>query len=522
MGAITSALGSIDPTGSGNKINASMNRDIIGGDPSIARQRDADYARLQQLAGQSGDETLAKYGRTIDSNAFAPVFGGTAQMLDARSAGADATGARNVSAGGNVMLSAAANLQNTSTAGIAGAAAKQGQSADLLARQYAGGTDPSAAQAQLQQGTDAALRAQLAAARSGGNPAAGYQAQLAGAQTLQQAANQAAQLRAQEQQAVRSDMLAAQGASTAAQTGLVDTRSGLQSAAAGIGANLASLGTTQQQRADSLTGQAAGLRDADRTSAQNLEQMKSQELSGARAFQTGLSSGMSGITQAKTEAEAARMQRATGLTGNIIGGVAKAFMSDARSKEKIRKLEAENSMLRDKTPEQSAALDYLDTIGQTDEDKDDEARFLARHEYGTQRPAYDAQQTSLGIYDPWGADAPRRAPSAPASQGYAFAPLSGPWVTSDERAKKNVDAMFSAVEPKTFEYRDGYGPPGRREGFLADDLERTPLGRSLVSRDPETGMRQVDTGQLTAANTAEIKLLRDEIEALKKGGSRGR
>jgi hypothetical protein len=78
--------------------------------------------------------------------------------------------------------------------------------------------------------------------------------------------------------------------------------------------------------------------------------------------------------------------------------------------------------------------------------------------------------------------------------------------------------MHAAAKPVEYEYRSQeYGPPGRRAGVLAQDLERSELGRSLVSRDPGTGMRRVDTGQLALANTAEISLLRDELKQLKAG-----
>jgi hypothetical protein len=552
MGYLTGIAGDIDPLGTGDDVNASINRDMISGDPTIAKDRDANRARLLEVYGQNGDETLAKYGRTIDEGAFAPVFSATANQLDGRSFGADVGGAKMLNTGFGTMGSASADLASReaavlgqSTAGIQQAAGAQSRSADLLARQYAGNADPSAAQAQLQSGTDAALRAQLAAARSGGNPAAAYQAQLIGAQTLQTAANQAATLRAQEQQAVRGDMLAAQGAATNAQTGLVGTNVGLQTTAAGlagqraeIGQAQAGLGVQSQQRADSLTGQAAQLREADRASAQQLDKTKGAELQGARDFQTGVSSALTSGTETKQAAEDARMKRASGFGGSIIGGIAQAF-SDERSKAKIKDLEAENSLLK-------GVSDYLGEIDDTDEDKADENAFLARHEYGPQRAAYDSQQTSGGIVDPWAQPTQRRSPP-PQQPSYAFAPLgeqwgqpaqaprqqapqappertweqywdqTADWVTSDERAKRAVDEMHARAPAKSFEYQSGYGPPGRREGVMAQDLERSEMGRSLVSRDPETGMRRVDTPQLTMANTAEISLLREEIEALKKG-----
>lgn len=67
----------------------------------------------------------------------------------------------------------------------------------------ANGQGPSAAQAQLQSGNDAAINAQMAMARSGGNPNAMRSAMFNAAGITQQNANAAAQLRAQEMMAGR-------------------------------------------------------------------------------------------------------------------------------------------------------------------------------------------------------------------------------------------------------------------------------------------------------------------------------
>ena len=55
-------------------------------------------------------------------------------------------------------------------------------------------------------------------------------------------------------------------------------------------------------------------------------------------------------------------------------------------------------------------------------------------------------------------------------------------------------------------------PAGQRYGVMAQDLERTPAGRSVVQRDPATEMRVVDTAGLTLQNTAAIGQLARERE----------
>jgi hypothetical protein len=54
---------------------------------------------------------------------------------------------------------------------------------------------------------------------------------------------------------------------------------------------------------------------------------------------------------------------------------------------------------------------------------------------------------------------------------------------------------------------------------MAQDLERTPAGRSVVMPQPD-GTKMVDTGRLSMQNTAAIGELGNEIEKLKQYGQR--
>lgn len=78
---------------------------------------------------------------------------------------------------------------------------------------------------------------------------------------------------------------------------------------------------------------------------------------------------------------------------------------------------------------------------------------------------------------------------------------------SDERAKQSVQPSTSPVsdlaaslQPVAFDYQPGAGPPGRRVGVLAQDLERTPAGAALVTDTPQGKM--VDTDQAALAGLA--------------------
>lgn len=77
--------------------------------------------------------------------------------------------------------------------------------------------------------------------------------------------------------------------------------------------------------------------------------------------------------------------------------------------------------------------------------------------------------------------------------------------------------MAAATRPVGYEYTPkaiGAGAPqGQRYGVMAQDLERTPVGKQFVSTDPGSGFKKVDTAGLTMANTAAIgQLVRGQQE----------
>lgn len=78
--------------------------------------------------------------------------------------------------------------------------------------------------------------------------------------------------------------------------------------------------------------------------------------------------------------------------------------------------------------------------------------------------------------------------------------------TSDRRAKKNisrasgkeVDDLMSALEAWTYDYKDKKNGAGKRMGPMAQELERSTLGKGMVKKGPD-GHKVVDTGALTMA-----------------------
>lgn len=101
--------------------------------------------------------------------------------------------------------------------------------------------------------------------------------------------------------------------------------------------------------------------------------------------------------------------------------------------------------------------------------------------------------------------------------------LSGIGQISDDRAKAEHSAgsmeFPDGVRPVKFHYRDGIegmpgAPPGEHVGVLAQDLERSPEGATVVGVDPATGMKSVDTQQLTMLLTAKLAELDGKIDKL--------
>lgn len=73
-------------------------------------------------------------------------------------------------------------------------------------------------------------------------------------------------------------------------------------------------------------------------------------------------------------------------------------------------------------------------------------------------------------------------------------------VNSDERLKTNIGngvgeirSALDNLSPKSFEYKDGANGEGERLGIMAQDLEKSKYGKSIVQKDGD-GMRMVDGG----------------------------
>lgn len=110
-------------------------------------------------------------------------------------------------------------------------------------------------------------------------------------------------------------------------------------------------------------------------------------------------------------------------------------------------------------------------------------------------------------------------------------PAIGAWLASDERAKTDITPLESVKRAATspvadlhrkakgyqYRYKAGVGEDtdAVHWGPMAQDLEKSPVGRSLVKTLP-TGLKVVDTRRLALTNHAGLSEMRSELDGLRK------
>lgn len=150
-------------------------------------------------------------------------------------------------------------------------------------------------------------------------------------------------------------------------------------------------------------------------------------------------------------------------------------------------------------------------------------------------PAHDVQASTGGMDAPVAGtqqlpsqdQPPAQAPQAPQSSPdfVAEPPVDADAdATSDSRSKRDkarVRDMLDRAPAYTYEYKAGdqgeHAPPGKHFGVMAQDLEKSDVGRSMVRDDPQTGRKVVDYGQGLGAMMAGLSSLNDDVRKLKKG-----
>ena len=86
-----------------------------------------------------------------------------------------------------------------------------------------------------------------------------------------------------------------------------------------------------------------------------------------------------------------------------------------------------------------------------------------------------------------------------------------------------ASAIFEQTPGSSFTYKEEFqGMPGvddeQHYGIMAQDLERTPEGATMVEED-EMGLKRVDTDRLSMANSAAINEILGRLRALDNGGA---
>ena len=355
---------------------------------------------------------------------------------------------------------------------------------------------PSAAQAQLQAGTDMAAKQQFGFARAqpGGGGAALRTAAMNAAGISGNAANQAAALRAQEDASYRQQQLAALGA---LQQGAGAFRTGDQSFAQaragqanydanaanqfnqgqqqvqmGVGQNNLQASLQTQGANDALMMNALGQSqsyDAMRNNLAGAQQSGTQNYEGAKLQGAGLGSANFNAAQQQSNAETGMMlgalSGATGtiaqMSGNNNGGSHMGPTSDVRAKKNISRADVAKA-LGAAPSRRSFDLDALDA-----------ARASAPGgSMGTEYPKLPANTR-----------VPVQAPNLRPAQGY------------------------------TYDYKDpAQHGQGQFVGPMAQDLEHLP---GVVQQGPD-GTKSIDAPRLTLANTAAVSDQQKRLDELER------
>lgn len=502
--------------------------DVGGGNKAFV---DA-LGRAGGLSGTSKDSGVLGVGQyqakpvEIDQSAFGDTYS-EALQTSLNKASANAAG-RQAPTSEAAKVEAAAQAANTQLGAMQNATAatinqtpqdqfraQQMTLANQLADQAAG-KGPSLAQNQLKAATGRNIAGAMAmAASQRGSTAGAGMRQVANqaAQANQQAAAQSADLRMQEQMAARQQLAGVTGAAREQDIGLATQQAGLTQQTALANQAAQNTGTLQQgamnqqtalanqaatneakmlqsqltqqtnlanQNAaltqtgmnDNMrqfyTGQSVGLERDDRNAAMDLEQLKVNQ-----------NVGLSGVNQAG-------YADASGRRGDLIGnlGQAAAAMSDERVKTKIKP----------------------------------GAEALGKFFSAWKKNATPAHSTASGEEDN---------PSGHAKFGAALGKAlmsgisSGGSAMSDERVKTGVkggDAKLSgfleALSAEQYHYKDPKHGEGVHVSPMAQDLEKTELGKSLVEETPEG--KRVNYGKAGGLFLATAAMHQDRINAIEK------
>lgn len=108
--------------------------------------------------------------------------------------------------------------------------------------------------------------------------------------------------------------------------------------------------------------------------------------------------------------------------------------------------------------------------------------------------------------------------------GAAALPFQAAAAFSDRRVKEDVapaepdiESFLAELKPSKWEYKDPqkYGS-GVKFGVMAQDMEKSPVGKQFVSKDAE-GVKRIDYGAAQGTMLAILKTLADRVDELEGG-----
>jgi hypothetical protein len=512
------------------------NNYLLGNDPNWL----GNFAQQGQSLNQAAQDT-GNMGQQAGQ-----VYAGRANDLSV------GYGARGDAAAGRATPATAYDpgLAAAQTSNAQGGAAQYGL-AQQLAGMAAAPQGPSAAQAQLRKGTDAALNANFAMARSGSGfgessnalDTAGRNA----AATTAGAANDSAVLKANEDQAYRQNQANLLGLSGQALTAARSGDSGLAQQMAQQGqfnttAALQQTGLNDQAAASlygqQLQGQQQALQ-ANQFATQSQQQAIAQQqaeqqnqLSAAQAQQQGTTAYESGLndvyaTDQQHNIDARRLDqsrdkdRVSGV-GQAIGAIAGMVgLSDRRSKTRVSDQQGELSHTYRALGGDSGGLTSDGVITALSDRHSKERIDQLEGELQKTYAALGGQTVTPLDENPYGESSVpvRRAVDREAPEDV------GPMVVSPREAallgdpaparKLDRENPYRPVGSYSYDYKDPSMPgaePGRQSGPMADELRGLP---GVVKQGPN-GMDYVDEGRLTMNNASELGSQRRELDELRR------
>lgn len=407
-------------------------------------------------------------------------------------------------AGNNMRFRDAADLDFQNSMAASGRAQRAAsQLAGLEATE-----GPSAAQAQLQAGSNRAMAQNLAMARAGrgfgGQASSLLQAQFANAAQQQNAANQSAQLRAAENAAWRQRQAQNLGAAAgvygqAGQLGLATTQTQAQNEQFQRGLNqegyLAAQGLGLDANRDAINAAIAG----GSLGVDAASRAGQVGLAGHQSYQDAVGQGagleMQGAGLGMQGAQVGMQGAATGIAGSTAGANAASQAAGAAAAG------YDLGFTGDRQAYDAIGADYNAKQAYEDMIRRDAAARAGI--YQTNTAADNAFKA--GIID--------------TATDYAAMAFGN---ASDIRAKKDIEyapeaarEAVRAAPPFSYEYKDPdrHGE-GTFYGGMAQDYEKTPAGRSLVHEAPD-GTKMLDGGRAGLLSLAAQHGQEDELSQLK-------